>query len=37
MTTIDPKIQTRLIRDLEPTVEIELERHVATTKDWYPH
>ena len=37
MTFIDPKIQSRLIRDLEPAVEVELERHVAIAKDWYPH
>jgi len=34
---IDPKIQSRLIRDLEPVVAKELNRHIATTKDWYPH
>jgi acyl-[acyl-carrier-protein] desaturase len=37
MASIDPKIQTRLIRDLEPAVAKELDRHIATTKDWYPH
>jgi acyl-[acyl-carrier-protein] desaturase len=37
MAGIDPKIQTRLIRDLEPAVAKELDRHIATTKDWYPH
>jgi acyl-[acyl-carrier-protein] desaturase len=37
MTFIDPKIQSRLIRDLEPAVEVELERHTAIAKDWYPH
>ena len=37
MAQIDPKIQTRLIRDLEPAVAIEIERHIRTTKDWYPH
>lgn len=26
-----------LARDLEPTVERELERHLATARDWYPH
>ena len=34
---IDPKIQSRLIRDLEPAVAKELDRHLATTRDWYPH
>jgi acyl-[acyl-carrier-protein] desaturase len=37
MTESDSIIQSRLIRDLEPVVAIELERHLATTKDWYPH
>ena len=37
MASIDPMIQTRLIRDLEPVVAKELDRHIATTKDWYPH
>ena len=30
-------IQSRLIRDLEPVVAIELERHLAIQKNWYPH
>ena len=34
---IDPAIQSRLIRDLEPAVAKELDRHLATTKNWYPH
>ena len=37
MATIDPAIQTRLIRDLEPVVATELERHLSIAKDWYPH
>ena len=37
MASINPKIQSRLIRDLEPVVAVELDRHIATTKDWYPH
>jgi len=37
MSEIDPQIQSRLIHDLEPVVAVELERHIATTKDWYPH
>jgi len=32
-----PEIQSRLIRDLEPVVATELERHLATQKNWYPH
>ena len=34
---IDPAIQSRLIRDLEPVVAVELDRHLAVQKDWYPH
>jgi acyl-[acyl-carrier-protein] desaturase len=30
-------IQSRLIRDLEPVVAVELERHLAIQKNWYPH
>ena len=30
-------VQSRLIRDLEPVVAVELDRHLRTTKDWYPH
>ena len=37
MSELDPSIQSRLIRDLEPVVAVELERHLATTKDWYTH
>lgn len=37
MKELDPKIQSRLIRDLEPAVAVELERHIKTTRDWYPH
>jgi acyl-[acyl-carrier-protein] desaturase len=37
MASIDPQVQARLIRDLEPVVALELDRHLATTKDWYPH
>jgi len=34
----DPQaIQARLIRDLDPVVTIELERHLAVQKNWYPH
>ena len=33
----DISIQSRLLRDLEPVVAKELERHLATQKDWYPH
>jgi acyl-[acyl-carrier-protein] desaturase len=37
MAESNPSVQSRLIRDLEPAVAIELERHISTTKDWYPH
>jgi acyl-[acyl-carrier-protein] desaturase len=37
MTAIDPAIQSRLIRNLEPIVGKELDRHLAVQKDWYPH
>ena len=30
-------IQSRLIRDLEPVVEVELNRHLSVQKNWYPH
>jgi acyl-[acyl-carrier-protein] desaturase len=37
VTAFDPAIQSRLIRDLEPVVAVEFERHVAVQKNWYPH
>lgn len=37
MTSFDPAIQMRLIRDLEPAVAVELERHLKIQKEWYPH
>ncbi len=37
MTALDPKIQSRLIRDLEPIVAVEFERHISVQKNWYPH
>ncbi len=37
MTTFDPSIQSRLIRELEPVVAIELERHLTVQRNWYPH
>ena len=30
-------IQSRLIRDLEPVVAVELDRHLTVQKNWYPH
>ncbi|MEI6648361.1 MAG: acyl-ACP desaturase [Actinomycetes bacterium] len=37
MSVSSESVQSRLIRDLEPVVAVELERHLKTTKDWYPH
>jgi acyl-[acyl-carrier-protein] desaturase len=37
MSEESANIQSRLIRDLEPVVAIELERHLAIQKNWYPH
>jgi acyl-[acyl-carrier-protein] desaturase len=33
-TTLDTHA---LLRDLEPTVEVNLNRHLATAKEWFPH
>jgi len=37
MSEESAKIQSRLIRDLEPIVAVELERHLGIQKNWYPH
>jgi acyl-[acyl-carrier-protein] desaturase len=37
MSEESANIQSRLIRDLEPVVAVELERHLAIQKNWYPH
>ena len=37
MTSDAARVQARLIRDLEPVVAVELERHLAVQKNWYPH
>jgi len=37
MSEESAKIQSRLIRDLEPVVAVELERHISVQKNWYPH
>lgn len=37
MSEESAKIQSRLIRDLEPIVAVELERHLKVQKNWYPH
>ena len=37
MTDGADEIQARLIRELEPVVAVELERHLSVQKNWYPH
>ena len=37
MSEESKQIQSRLIRDLEPIVAVELERHLGIQKNWYPH
>ncbi|MEY3858562.1 MAG: hypothetical protein RL290_1156 [Actinomycetota bacterium] len=37
MTYDGKEIQARLIRDLEPVVAVELDRHLKVQKNWYPH
>ena len=37
MSEESARIQSRLIRDLEPIVAVELERHLKVQKNWYPH
>jgi acyl-[acyl-carrier-protein] desaturase len=37
MSEESAQIQSRLIRDLEPIVAVELERHLGIQKNWYPH
>ncbi|MEP6599018.1 MAG: acyl-ACP desaturase [Actinomycetota bacterium] len=40
MTSVDHRpldLQTRLLHELEPVVESNLDRHLALTKDWQPH
>ena len=32
-----PNLQTRLLIDLEPVVEQNLERHLSLAKEWHPH
>ena len=36
MTTVHPS-QTDLLRDLEPVVEANLNRHLDAAKEWFPH
>jgi acyl-[acyl-carrier-protein] desaturase len=35
--TLSLDLQTRLLHDLEPVVEANLERHLAVAKEWMPH
>jgi acyl-[acyl-carrier-protein] desaturase len=35
--TLSLDLQTRLLHDLEPVVETNLERHLAVAKEWMPH
>ena len=37
MSASSESVQSRLIRELEPVVAVEFDRHISTTKDWYPH
>jgi len=37
MSEESARIQSRLIRDLEPVVAVELDRHLSVQKNWYPH
>lgn len=37
MSVSSESVQSRLIRELEPVVAVEFDRHINTTKDWYPH
>ena len=37
VASIDPAVQARLIRDLEPVVAVEYARHLAVQRIWYPH
>ena len=37
MSASSESVQSRLIRELEPVVAVEFDRHINTTKDWYPH
>ena len=38
MTTfVDSFSEQRLLLDLEPVVEVELNRHLSQAKEWFPH
>ncbi|GAA3454372.1 acyl-ACP desaturase [Dactylosporangium matsuzakiense] len=37
MTTVEPTDLLVLLRELEPVVETNLNRHLATAKEWFPH
>ena len=34
---IDNVSEQRLLMDLEPVVEVELNRHLSHAKEWFPH
>ncbi len=34
---LDPALQTRLLLELEPVVEQNLNRHIGLAKEWHPH
>jgi acyl-[acyl-carrier-protein] desaturase len=37
MTILDPDFDQRLLLDLEPVVGRELDRHLSTAREWFPH
>ncbi|MGK5551799.1 acyl-ACP desaturase [Actinomadura kijaniata] len=37
VTPEDKQLQLNLMRDLEPVVETELNRHLSMAKEWFPH
>jgi acyl-[acyl-carrier-protein] desaturase len=37
MTAVDDRLSADLVAELEPVAARELERHLATAKEWFPH
>ena len=37
MTTLDERPSADLVRDLDPVVATEIERHLTMAKEWFPH
>ena len=37
MTAVDDRLSADLVRELEPVAARELERHLATAREWFPH